>query len=151
MQPLNLPEYSFRWKVENNNHYIFDGIRKKFLLLTPEEWVRQNITAFLIEDRKFPPGLISAESGIKVNTLSRRYDILVYSKNRNPLVLVECKAPHIKITQKVFDQIIAYNYSVRAAFLLVTNGLQHFFLRKNEGGQFIFCDKIPEFQELTTI
>jgi hypothetical protein len=149
MIKLNLPEYKFELKKEHDRYLIRDIVRKKFLLLTPEEWVRQNITAFLIEDRKFPVSLFSVESGIKINTLQKRYDALVYSRSGTPLVLIECKAPEIAINQKVFEQIVAYNNSVKAPFMLVTNGLNHYFLKiDRQSKKFVFDSIIPFFIEL---
>lgn len=149
MQGLNLPEYKFELKKEKGQLFIKDIIRKKYLLLTPEEWVRQNIAAFLITDRNFPASLFSVESGIKVNTLQKRYDLLVYSRTGKPLVLIECKAPEVAINQKVFEQIVAYNNSVKAPFMLVTNGLNHYFLKIDPmSGKFVFTSSIYSFEEL---
>ena len=148
MQKLNLPEYEFRLKKKEDKLYIFDQLRKKFLLLTPEEWVRQNIIRYLIEEKGFPPGLISTESGLKINLLRRRYDVLLYSKDKIPLLLVECKAPKVTINQPVVDQIVAYNSKIRAPYMLITNGIQHFFLKRNLTGTFEFLNYFPEFKEL---
>src|SRR5690606_12003393 len=93
MKKLNLPDYQFKLKEENKKTKIFDALRKKFLVLTPEEWVRQNTVQFLIEERNFPKGLIVLEKSLKLNGLVKRADILVYSKSGNPLFMVECKAP----------------------------------------------------------
>jgi hypothetical protein len=149
MQKLNLPLYKFRIKEDKNQTYLFDDLRKKFLLLTPEEWVRQNIIRFLIDEKKTPEGLISIEAGLNVNTLKRRYDALIFSKQGTPLILVECKAPKVKINQKVFEQILAYNSTISAPYMLITNGLQHFFLRRGEKGNFSFVDEIPTFIQLS--
>ncbi|MBN2485065.1 MAG: type I restriction enzyme HsdR N-terminal domain-containing protein [Bacteroidales bacterium] len=149
MVKLNLPEYTFEVKKEKGQFYIRDIIRKKYLLLTPEEWVRQNITAFLTNGRDFPAVLFSMESGIKVNSLQKRYDALVYSRSGSPLLLIECKAPEVAINQKVFEQIIAYNNTVKAPYMLVTNGILHYFLRiDNQSGKFVFDTSIPFFTEL---
>jgi hypothetical protein len=148
MQTLNLPSYEFNIKNSDGRLLIFDALRRKFLVLTPEEWVRQNIIRYLIEEKKYPPGLISTEAGIKINTLQRRYDGLIYSKDKKPLVLLECKSPKIKINQSVFDQIFAYNTQIIAPYLLVTNGLQHFFLKKDESGKIKFEQHIPLFTEI---
>ena len=101
MKTLNLPSYQFNLIVENKKTKIFDAIRKKFLVLTPEEWVRQHVIQFLIEEKGFPKSLIAVEQGLKLNGLQKRADILVYSKIGHPLFMVECKAPQIKIDQKV--------------------------------------------------
>ena len=149
MKTLNLPTYQFSFKEENKKTKIFDAIRKKFLVLTPEEWVRQHIIRFLVEEKGFPPSLIAIEMGLKLNGMQKRADILVYSKMGNPILLVECKAPHIKIDQKVFDQIGRYNITFKLPYLLVTNGMEHFcaqidFKSKN----FSFLQDIPEYEKL---
>jgi hypothetical protein len=150
MDKLNLPYYKFRIvQIEKNKSIIFDPIRKKEALLTPEEWVRQNIVRFLVEDRDFPQSLISIESGLIINRLSRRYDVLVYDRNGNTLVLIECKAPKININQDTFDQIIAYNHKMLAPYLLVTNGLKHYFCKHEiKLNQYIFLENIPSFNDL---
>jgi hypothetical protein len=148
MQQLNLPSYSFTVKKKGDNTLIFDELRKKYLVLTPEEWVRQHIIKFLIQEKKFPSGLISIEAEINVNNLRRRYDGLVYSRKNSPLLLIECKAPTVEINQKVFDQIFAYNTQVIAPYLLVTNGLRHFLLKREKGGGFKFSKEFPEYDKL---
>lgn len=127
MQALNFPEYTFNIKQESNNRYIFDEIRKKYLVLTPEEWVRQHVVKFLICEKKYPPGRIAIETGLKVHQTSKRSDVVVYNSNAQPFIVVECKAPEVKITQKVFEQIAAYNIQFKAPLLFVTNGLDHFY------------------------
>ena len=103
MEKLNLPAYEFRIKKDSNNKlHIFDAIRQKNIHLTPEEWVRQHMIRFLIEEKEFPASLISIESGVKVNRLSRRYDALVYNREGEPILLLECKAPTVKIKQDSF-------------------------------------------------
>lgn len=148
MQALNLPVYQFNTKSIRGKVSIFDDLRKKFIVLTPEEWVRQNIVKYLINEKEFPAGLISIEAEINVNSLRRRYDGLVYNRNQSPLMLIECKAPSVKITQKVFDQIFAYNTQVIAPYLLVTNGLQHFVLKQEVNVAPVFIQTIPTYSEL---
>ena len=106
---------------------IFDEIRKKFIILTPEEWVRQHTIQFLIQQKKYPKQLLNAEKQLKVNGLTRRYDIVAYNPDGSINLIVECKAPSIKITQNTFDQIARYNLSLKAEQLMVTNGLNHYF------------------------
>tara|TARA_B100000929_G_scaffold251722_1_gene211844 strand:- start:12315 stop:12704 length:390 start_codon:yes stop_codon:yes gene_type:complete len=106
---------------------IFDEIRKKFIILTPEEWVRQHTIQFLIQQKKYPKQLLNAEKQLKVNGLTRRYDIVAYNPDGSINLIVECKAPSIKITQNAFDQIARYNLSLKAEQLMVTNGLNHYF------------------------
>ncbi len=126
MQALNLPNYSFKLKQESNGAHIFDSIRKKFVVLTPEEWVRQNFLQYLIQDRKFPASLIAVEIGLKYNQMQKRTDVLVYNKEGKPYLMVECKAPEVKISQDAFDQIARYNMAFKVKYLVVTNGLSHF-------------------------
>ena len=150
MQKLNLPEYSFKITTsEDKKQWIYDSFRKKNILLTPEEWVRQNILNFLIIEKEYPASLISIESGIKVNQLVRRYDALVHDRNGYPLMLIECKAPEIAVNQNTFDQISAYNLSVLARYLLISNGIKHYCCKLNESGNsFDFLDEIPFYNSL---
>jgi hypothetical protein len=150
MEELNFPKYEFRISQSSKNKLmIFDAIRKKDVLLTPEEWVRQNTIRFLIDDRDFPPSLISIETGLKVNRLSKRYDILVYNREGKPLVLIECKAPSVLLNQKTFDQVAAYNLTVKAQFFLITNGKKHFFTRFDPHlNKFHFLEDIPYYEKL---
>ena len=126
MQKLNLPEYKFRIKTEENRTLIFDGIRKKFVVLTPEEWVRQNFIEYLKKEKNYPESLMAVEKQIAVNGLQRRFDLLVYTRNGQPLIIAEFKAPEIKITQEVFDQVVRYNMALRVEKVIVSNGMQHF-------------------------
>ena len=149
MEPLNLPTYSFSIKEENGKKYIFDEIRRRFVSLTPEEWVRQHIARFLSEDRHFPKQLVSIEKGFTRNRLSRRYDLLVYSRSGKPLMIVECKAPVVDISQKVFDQAIRYNEVYKAPYLLVTNGRKHFCCQLDlSSRKFEFLNDIPLYESL---
>lgn len=143
---LNLPAYPFRIKQENNATYIFDEIRKRFLLLTPEEWVRQHLVQFLIRDKKYPKSLIKLEGGLKLNSLQKRSDILLFNSSGKKILLVECKAPSVKITQETFDQIARYNFIHRVQWLLVSNGLQHFCCEIDfEMKSYRFVEELPEY------
>ncbi len=124
--PLNLPPYPFRLKRIKGILYIFDEIRKKWLVNTPEEWVRQHFVMMLFNNYNYPLSLIAIEQGLKVNSMQRRTDVVAYSTLGNPILLVECKAPKIKINQAVFEQIARYNIPLQIKFLVVTNGLQHY-------------------------
>src|ERR1035437_1139348 len=126
MKALNLPAYQFKLKQLGDRTQIFDKIRKKYVALTPEEWVRQNFLQYLIQEKKFPALLISVEAGLKYNQLQKRMDVLVYDKQGSPYLMVECKAPEVKITQVVFDQIARHNMVFKVKYLVVTNGLNHF-------------------------
>lgn len=126
LKELNLPTYSFKIKRNSaGQNLIFDPLRKKYIVLTPEEWVRQHFTNFLINHRGYPESLIGVEVMFRMNELSRRADILVYNRTGNPVLIVECKAPGIKISGAVFDQIVEYNMSFRLNYLIVTNGMTH--------------------------
>ncbi len=151
MQKLNLPEYSFKiTPSEDKKLLIYDSFRKKNILLTPEEWVRQNMLKFLVEEKEYPASLISIESGIKVNRLVRRYDALVYDRNGKPLMLIECKAPGVPVNQGTFDQISAYNLSALARYLLLSNGMIHYCCKLNVlKNAFDFLEEIPSYNKLT--
>ena len=123
MIDLCFPNYEFRIKNKHNKKYIFDLIRKKFILLTHEEWVRQNCIMFLINEQKIPKALINVEKKIKVNNLTKRYDIIVYKPNGSVFLLVECKSPKVNINQETFNQISIYNSEIIAQYLMLTNGL----------------------------
>ena len=142
---LNLPKYEFRIKNKDNQPYIFDFIRKKYYLLTPEEWVRQHFMRYLIEEKKYPKGRIGVEILVKINGMNKRSDIVVYDEKGNPLLIVECKRPEVAITQETFDQIARYNLQLNANYLVVTNGLQHFCCQMDFKNQnYIFLEEIPE-------
>lgn len=144
--PLNLPAYPFKIKEEDGSVFIFDDIRKKFLLLTPEEWVRQHVVKFLIHEKNYPKSLIKLEGGLKLNTLQKRTDILIFDSSGKRVVLVECKAPSIKITQKVFDQIARYNFVHRTGCLIVSNGMQHYCCEVNfDEKTYRFIPEIPDY------
>lgn len=127
MQQLNFPSFSFRFKNSENKTLIFDSIRKKFVVLTPEEWVRQHVISYLIEIKKYPLSLINVEKLVKINGINKRYDLVVFNVKGEIQILVECKAPEVNITQKTFDQIAQYNLMLKANYLMVTNGLNHYF------------------------
>ena len=144
MQKLNFPEYSFRFKNSENKVLIFDEIRKKFVVLTPEEWVRQHVIKFLLQQKKYPKSYINVEKNIKINGLSKRYDVVVFNPDGSIFLLVECKAPEVSITQNVFDQIARYNLKLNAQHLMVTNGLNNYFCQMdflNE--KYIFLKELP--------
>lgn len=146
MQLLNFPSYTFRVKNSENRTLIFDEIRKKFVVLTPEEWVRQHVVQFLLQDKKYPLSHINVEKQIKLNGLIKRYDVVVYNPNGQLQLLVECKAPGITISQATFDQIAQYNFKLNATYLMVTNGLSHFYCQTDvEAEKYQFMKEIPDF------
>lgn len=145
MQKLNFPEYSFRFKNSENKPLAFDDIRKKFVVLTPEEWVRLHVVQFLIIEKKFPKSLINVEKQLKINNITKRYDVVVFNSDGSIFLIVECKAPSIPITQITFDQIARYNLTLRAEYLMVTNGLEHYFCQMDfENQRYVFLKDIPE-------
>ena len=147
MQKLNLPEYAFRVKKNEKHTLIFDMIRKKDIVLTPEEWVRQHFVQYLIQEKKYPVSLIAIEKQLTINNLKKRTDILIFSPKGTPDIIVECKAPHIKINQDTFDQIARYNLKLNAHFLVVTNGLQHYYCQLDtENKTYIFLQDIPAYK-----
>ncbi len=146
MHQLNFPTYPFRFKNSENKVLIFDIIRKKFMVLQPEEWVRQNCIHYLIEDKKYPKSLINVEKELKVNGLKKRYDIVVFKTNGDILLIIECKAPSIVIDQTTFDQIARYNMTLNAEYLMVTNGINHYYCQMDfEQQQYRFLKDIPQY------
>lgn len=146
MQKLNFPQYSFRFKNNQNKIAVFDDLRKKFVILTPEEWVRQHCIKFLQNEKNYPLSLINVEKQLKIAGLTKRYDIVVFEPDGNIQMIVECKAPTVKISQETFDQIARYNLTLKANFLMVTNGLDHYFCKMDyENENYIFLKDIPEY------
>jgi hypothetical protein len=147
MKQLQFPTYSFRFKNSENKVAIFDEIRKKFIIISPEEWVRQHVVQFLLQDKKYPKSHINVEKLLKINNLTKRYDVVVFKPDGAISILVECKAPEIKITQSTFDQIARYNMTLKAEYLMVTNGLNHYFCKMDyEKEQYDFLQELPEYQ-----
>ncbi|SEB83930.1 Type I restriction enzyme R protein N terminus (HSDR_N) [Tenacibaculum sp. MAR_2009_124] len=146
MQKLNLPTFNFKLKSNENKTLIFDCLRKKYLVLTPEEWVRQHFVMYLMEVKKYPASLIAVEKQLTINQLKKRTDIVIFDKQGTPNIIVECKAPKVKITQATFDQIARYNLKLNADFLVVTNGLEHFYcMLDTENERYVFLRDIPEY------
>lgn len=129
MLKLNFPEYSFRIQKDRNKDCIFDIVRKKYVTLTPEEWVRQHVIHFLVSEKQVPAGLIAVESEIKLFNTRKRFDVAVFDRNGLPVLAVECKAPSIPITQEAMDQLTRYNMTLKVRFLMLTNGLTHLFCK----------------------
>ncbi len=147
MIKLNLPTYNFKLKSKENKTLIFDKLRKKYMVLTPEEWVRQHFVHFLIDKKNYPTSLIAVEKQLTINNRKKRTDILVFNAEGTPEIIVECKAPTIKITQDTFDQIARYNLKLKANFLIVTNGLDHFYCKMDfENETYIFLKEIPDYK-----
>ena len=147
MQNLNFPKYNFRFKSNENKTLIFDIIRKKFVVLTPEEWVRQHAIHFLISEKKYPAAHINVEKQLQLNDTVKRYDIVVFNKDGTIKIIVECKAPSIKTNQQTFDQIARYNLVLKSETLMVTNGLEHFFcIMDFINKRYLFLKDLPSYQ-----
>jgi len=147
MQSLNLPTYTFRITQNNDGEkYIFDIIRKKPIMLTPEEWVRQHMIHYFHNDLGYPKGLLKVESGVMYNTRLKRSDIVIYNSAGKPHILVECKAPSVKIDQSTLEQVAMYNRTLNAPIIILTNGLTHYTFELNENGELLNLDKIPQFE-----
>ena len=131
MYKLNFPLYQIPIKNKENKTLAFDSIRKKWLKLVPEEWVRLNCIEFLINEKKISRSLISVEKEFKLNNLKKRFDIVVFNKKGEIYLLVECKAPNVKISQSVFNQISKYNLVLKSKFLMISNGINHYFFVMN--------------------
>lgn len=144
---LNLPNYEFDVKTNKGKLSIYDINRKKFVVLTPEEWVRQNMVQYLINELQYPASLIKIEGSLEYNNRKKRSDILVYNRNGDPFLIVECKSYKTKITQLTFDQVGVYNQSMKAEFILVTNGMEHFCCQMDfEKNNIEFIQEIPKFK-----
>jgi hypothetical protein len=149
MAILNLPEYDLQLKWEGESRYVFDPYRKKYVLLTPEEEVRQRFAGYLIHDLEYPASLIQTEESLRLNDMIRRADILVHKPAGNPVVLVECKAPSVRPARSTFDQAARYNLVFRVPFLIVTNGMKHYCCRVDFEKQKVeFMDHIPTYGEI---
>lgn len=146
---LNLPSYSFRIKETSGRQQIFDSIRKKFVALTPEEWVRQHLIKLLTEQYGVPVGLMAIEKPVKIGKLVQRADIVVYDRGSNPILIVEVKAPSVTIDQKALDQASRYNRSLNVKYVILSNGIQHIVLNfDNERQGYVILEKMPHYQEL---
>jgi hypothetical protein len=147
VQELNFPTYLFRFKNSENKVSIFDVIRKRFMVLQPEEWVRQHCVHYLINEKHYPISLINVEKELKINDLKKRYDIVVFNPDGSIHLIVECKAPKITIDQTTFDQIARYNLALNATYLMVTNGLNHYYCMMDfDAEKYQFLRDIPEYE-----
>jgi len=151
MQALNLPPFPFKIQEDSGIRKIFDPLRRKYLVLTPEEWVRQHFVQYLISVKGFPKGLFRLESTVFHHQRKGRFDLLCMDNCNQPVLLVECKAPGIQITQETFDQIGRYNSKLRVPYLAVTNGLEHYFMQADfQKSKANFLEDLPHFQYLVT-
>jgi len=147
---LNLPEYLIKTKQTEKGLFVFDIIRKKYILLTPEEHVRQQFIHYLINEKKYPKGLLGIEKQLKIYNLTKRTDIVLYSRNGGISIIVECKAPKINISQETFDQIARYNMNFKAEYLIVTNGINHYCCKPDyKNNTYAFLKDIPDYISIT--
>ena len=150
MYQLNLPTYDLRLRRTGNRDMIFDVLRRKYVALTPEEWVRQHFVHFLIEHKGYPTALLANEIELRIGGKHLRADTLLYNKELRPHMLIEYKSPTIALTQKVFDQISAYNLLLHTDYLIVSNGMQHICCRMDyEQNTYHFLEEIPDYSEIT--
>ena len=146
MPQLNLPDATLKIKLVEGTTQVFGQVRKKYLRLTPEEWVRQHFIYYLNKEKNYPIGLMGVEKMIKYNKIKTRADIVLYTTNRTPIMIVECKAPEVDITQETFNQIAKYNSQLKVDFLVVTNGMKHFCCAMDYANNKIdFLEEIPNF------
>jgi len=146
MMDLNFPRYPFRFKSRENKLLVFDVVRKKYVVIQPEEWVRQHCLHFLIRDKGYPPGRVLVERKLEVHGLTKRLDLAVCDPGGQIEVLVECKAPDVVINQEVFDQIARYNMQARARYLMVSNGLKHIFCQMDyEAQRYVYLEDLPAY------
>jgi len=149
MTQLNLPPIEVRIKQENGKQKIWDCLRCRYVALTPEEWVRQHFTSFLIHQKGYSPTLMANEVSISLNGLSRRCDTVLYAKNLTPRMIIEYKRPDVKLTQRVFNQICRYNLVMHVDYLIVSNGLMHYCCQMDyENQTYVFLNEIPKYADL---
>ncbi|MCI0750915.1 MAG: type I restriction enzyme HsdR N-terminal domain-containing protein [Flammeovirgaceae bacterium] len=139
MVKLNFPEFEYKWKRENDKLFIFDVIRKKYVMLTPEEWVRQHVVNYLINSLKYPKSLFKVEGGLRYNQLQKRSDITIFDRSGAAWMIIECKSPELKLNQQVLEQVSVYNSTMNAKYIAITNGLSH------------YCFEIKREEQLTTL
>lgn len=149
MIPLKLPKYEIKVQRDGDNQLIFDILRRKYVALTPEEWVRQHFIHYLIEHKGYPATMLANEVQLQVGDKSLRADTVLYDKQLRPRMIIEYKAPTVTVTQKVFNQIFAYNLLLKADYLIVTNGLSHYICKIEYNTQsYTFLEEVPEYGEL---
>ena len=151
MYELNLPKYGIKIANENGHQTIFDVLRRKYVALTPEEWVRQHFVHYLIEHKGYPQALMANEIQLAIGNKKLRCDSVLYDRSLKPRMIIEYKAPTVNITQKVFDQITIYNMLLHVDYLVVSNGIKHYCCRMDYDNQkYLFLDDIPDYQNLLT-
>ncbi len=149
MQPLDFPSFDFVIRHAEGKAMILDTVRQKFVRLTPEEWVRQHLVRYLVSEKRVPPSLVAVEMGFEYEGLRRRADVVIHNRRAEVVLMAECKAPDVPVAQTAFDQIGRYNLVVRARYLLVTNGLEHYSCRVDfRSRTYTFLQDIPAFHSL---
>jgi len=149
MLQLNLPEYNFRIKKQDNKLSIFDSQRKRYVSLTPEEWVRQHFIRFLIESKGYPAALLAIEKQLNMNGMKKRCDAILYDQNANPILIIELKAPNVPISQATFDQVAVYNAKLMVSFFMISNGIEHYCCKVNsETARYEYFPEIPHYNQL---
>ena len=146
---ISINKYPIKIITKDRKKYIFDAVRKKYIVLTPEEWVRQNFIKYLVEFKNYPAGLIGVEQQLPGNNQMFRTDIVVYSKSAKAIIIIECKSEKIKLTQDAFDQAAKYNFQFKADYLIVTNGINHYMCKLNyQEKSYIFVKEVPDYKEI---
>jgi len=149
MMELNLPLAELKIEKQTGKAFVFDRLRKQFVRLTPEEYVRQQFVSFLIEHKGYPSGRMANEIGIVLGNVRKRCDTVIYDNYLQPLMIIEYKSPSVAISQKTFDQIARYNFALQVPWLIVSNGIQHFCCRTDkEKKEYVYVNEIPEFEKI---
>lgn len=149
MYQLNLPEYQFKIKKEEKKFFIFDSQRKRYVALTPEEWVRQNFIRFLIEEMNYPAAYLAIEYQIEMNGMKKRCDAVLFTPEGEPFLIIELKSPEVNITQSIFDQVAVYNSKLNVEFFMVSNGIEHYCCKVNTlNNRYHFFPSLPVYPDL---
>ena len=149
MWQLNLPEYNFRIKKQDEKLQIFDSQRKRYVTLTPEEWVRQHFIRFIIEEKGYPAAHLAIEKQLNMNGMKKRCDAILYNSHAEPIMIIEFKAPNVPISQATFDQVAVYNSKLNVIFFIISNGIEHFCCRVNtKTARYEFFSEIPDYSLL---
>lgn len=152
MLQLNLPTYQFRIKETEKKYFILDIFRKRYVKLTPEEWVRQHFLRYLTEEKGFPAALMAVEKQLNINGMNKRCDAVLFNLQANPMLIIEFKAPNVPVNQAVFDQMAVYNAKLKVQYFMVSNGLEHYCCRVNaDTASYEFWDGIPDYDQIKDI
>ena len=152
MLQLNLPKYNFRIKKQDEKLLIFDSQRKRYVALSPEEWVRQHFIRFLIEEKEYPAAYLAVEKQLNMNGMKKRCDAILYDNNAKPIMIIELKAPNVPISQATFDQVAVYNAKLKVNLLMISNGIEHYCCLVNtETARYEFFSGIPNYNLIINI